>query len=391
MFLGQRGRTVALAIGRPVPPEKAGRFKSDGDFTLFLRARTHVLKNRFGAGTAGAREDRRARKARAPRLSPIDPPVPAAVLEREVAALPESSVLARQEPFTVYLARAREIPGILREIGRLREVTFRAVGEGTGAPLDLDRFDPDYLHLFLWDARGSRIAGAYRLGPTDEILEGPGRRGIYTQTLFRFSPRFFERTGDALEMGRSFVAGDYQKQYQCLSLLWRGIGEYVSRNPRYRCLFGPVSISRDYRPFSKRLMVRFLRRNRMDRTLARFVHARSPYREGPVPGREAERIHRTVRDVEDADLLVSENELDGKGMPVLLRHYLRLNASLLSFNVDRAFSDVVDGLILVDLTKSDPRLLNRFLGREGARRFLDFHGIGAGASVPVPEAVSIPA
>jgi putative hemolysin len=258
---------------------------------------------------------------------------------------------------------------VLHEIGRLREVTFRAVGEGTGREIDLDRFDSTYLHLFVWDRARSAIAGAYRLGPTDRILAAKGIDGLYSSTLFTYRKVLFERMGPALEMGRSFIAEPYQRSYAGLLLLWRGIGELVVRNPKYTTLFGPVSISADYRSISHRLMAEFLRQNRFAHRWGRWVRPRSPLPRGRLP------VHSLPTGVEELSEVIAELESDRKGVPVLLRQYLKLGGRQLALNVDEQFSNVLDVLVMVDLRETDERMLVRYLGRDGAASFRHVHAV----------------
>ena len=168
--------------------------------------------------------------------------------------MPAEQRLAQSGAQSVWQATAEQIPHVLREIGRLRELSFRAANEGTGKSMDLDRFDDHYLHLFIWNAEAAEIVGAYRVGATDRILERHGRQGLYSSTLFDSRMEFFRRLGPALELGRSFVRPEYQRSYSPLLLLWKGIGSFIARHPRYRTLFGPVSISRDYSDLSRRLI-----------------------------------------------------------------------------------------------------------------------------------------
>jgi hypothetical protein len=156
--------------------------------------------------------------------------VPRAALEVEISALSADQRLVDRGQFHVYCARASQIPWALREIGRLRELTFRAVGEGTGRPSDLDLFDASYLHLFLWDAQAAAIAGAYRLGLVDEILARHGKRGLYTHSLFKYRTRLLDSLNPAIELGRSFVRAEYQRSFAPLFLLWSGIGRFVERS-----------------------------------------------------------------------------------------------------------------------------------------------------------------
>jgi putative hemolysin len=261
----------------------------------------------------------------------------------------------------------------MREIGRLRERTFRAVGEGTGKPLDIDEYDAYYMHLFIWNGRTREIVGGYRLGRIDRIISMYGTKGIYTASLFHFKNQLLERLSPALEMGRSYIREEYQRKPNALPLLWRGIGEYVARHPQYRVLFGPVSISSDYKPLSRELMVQYLRNNSVDEDLKGYVRARRPPHACNMEKIDKNSLRTTIKDIEDISELVSDIETDRKGVPVLLRHYLKLNATILSFNVDKDFSNVIDGLIVVDLMRTEPKILRRFMGDEACVQFTERH------------------
>lgn len=302
-----------------------------------------------------------------PSYQTIAEPADSAELLAEIANLNRRGPLASQGRLDVFLASAWEIPAILHEIGRLREVSFRAVGEGTGKPLDLDSFDASYLHLFLWDREAGKVAGGYRLGCTDVLLAAGGPTALYTSTLFRFEQPFLDFLRPALELGRSFVVPEYQKSIHPLGLLWRGIGRFVAERPRYSRLFGPVSISSDYSAASQDLIVRFLRDRRQDEAMARWVHPHHPY--GGLPADSG--ISQRLQSIEEVSAAVSATEPDRKGVPVLLRQYLKLNATLLEFNVDPDFSDVLDALVLVDLRQAPATVLARYMGEEGFRNFTE--------------------
>jgi putative hemolysin len=262
---------------------------------------------------------------------------------------------------------------VLPEIARLRELTFRAVGEGTGRAHDLDRFDAHYLHLFVWDRERREVAGAYRLCPTDGL--GPrGVDGLYTRTLFDYDQALLDGLGPSLELGRSFVAPQYQRDYSPLLLLWKGIGRFVAHAPRYRRLFGAVSISDRYSSTTRELLAAFLSTNRQDAVLARLVRSRHPL---PNPSARQPETARGVATAEDLSAAVKRLEGDGKDIPVLLRQYLRLNARLLGFSVDPTFGDALDGLLVVDLTEVDPALLGRYMGRAEVANFRALHARAA--------------
>lgn len=283
-------------------------------------------------------------------------------MSAEIEALPPGSLLDQNGSLEVWHATASRIPRLLQEIGRLREITFRAGGEGTGRARDLDLYDNYYRHLFVWNQDTSELVGAYRLGLSDEIALHYGRKGLYTHTLFRYDDALIRAINPAIELGRSFVRPEYQKSYSPLLLLWKGIGRFVAANPRYRMLFGAVSISGDYTADSQRLLVEFLRATRFCPDLASHIHPRRPF-QNPI------RLSQLPADLDELAEMVTAIEPDGKGVPVLLRQYLKLGGQILGFNIDPKFSNTLDGLILVDLDRTDPRVLNRYMGTSEAVHF----------------------
>jgi putative hemolysin len=358
-MLKRSGSRVAVRIGRPIEPHKVSRYPDDSTLTSYLRFKTYMLKWRESP----------IRPRFAPRSSeetpqPLLAPQPSHKLVAEVLRLPASALLVEQGKYQVFLTGVHSMPSLLAEIGLLRERTFRAVGEGTGRACDVDRFDNHYQHLFLWNSARHEVVGSYRLGKVDEILKQQGAGGLYTNTLFKLKPGLLGRLGPALEMGRSFVRPEYQGQAIPLALIWRGIGAYLVRNPTYKVLFGPVSISEQYEGLSKRLMVEFLAKRFGHATLGPLVKARNPLRDR-LGRQEREALAALVRDADDVSALISEIETDHKGLPALLRHYLRLNAFLLSFNLDPSFGNCIDSLIVVDLRTAEPKLLRRYLGDAG--------------------------
>ena len=360
---------VSVRIGKAIPWRKLQRFETDQALIDFLRFSTFFLKNRKDANKRRFTVVSSLGKSDFRSQAPVVPPVAPSLLEQDVRSLDACQQLVEHGDLAVYIAESRQIPNVLKEIGRLREITFREVQEGTGKSIDLDRFDTHYLHLFLWNHAQRELVGAYRLGLTDRILQRFGPGGLYTNQLFRFKPEFLNRLTHSIEFGRSFIRAEYQRKFNSLTLIWKGIGEFVSQNPQYHLLFGPVSISKDYQNISRNLIIRFLKTNRFDRMLSRFVSPRKPYRSRRIRGISQQILRFSFPDIDDISLLISEIEKDGKGIPILLRHYLKLNGQLISFNVDKAFSGVVDGLLVVDLTQTDEKLLRRFMGNEGYEVF----------------------
>jgi putative hemolysin len=356
----KRGGKIRISIGRPIKPQSLIRLKNEGDATDYLRQRTQLLD-------IGRRTPRKVWRVGL-RPAPVIPPVRALSLRDEIDSLPAECKLLESGGYEVYTATSEQIPNALREIGRLREITFRHAGEGTGGSIDIDKFDRDYQHLFLWNTDSNEIAGAYRLAGTDVVPD------LYTSTLFRFREGLLEGMSPALELGRSFVRLEYQKSFSALLLLWKGIGRYVARNPRYRILFGPVSISREYSEASRALIVAYLQERCGNGDLSRYVEPRRQFRAPRLRGCDPRVLATLLENVEELSNAVADLEPDGKGVPVLLRQYLNCGGEMLAFNVDSAFSDVVDGLVVVDLTRMSRPQLEKYLGKEGAAGFLSMHG-----------------
>jgi putative hemolysin len=317
----------------------------------------------------------RASRALTSDLTAVIDEVPRVTLQAEIDALPSDQRLVDRGRFHVYYAHADQIPSGLQEIGRLRELTFRAVGEGTGRCADLDAFDAFYLHLFLWDARAASIAGAYRLGLVDQILARHGKRGLYTHSLFKYRTRMLESLSPAIELGRSFVRAEYQRSFAALPLLWAGIGRFVERSPQYAVLFGPVSISARYAPASRRLIVQYLSAHRTHPRLVREVTPRRPFRAGPRTATVPVAMPATPGSIEELSRRIAQIEPDGKGVPVLLRQYLELGGTVLGFSLDQDFADTLDGLIMVDLRAVEETVMARYMGKRGAATFRAYHAL----------------
>ncbi len=353
-LLNKQGQVLRMRVGHSVA---ASKFQDldDESATELLRRKTYWLAHRK---PHTAHKPRRIRED-----DPLFEPIPADWLRAELATLPKERLLVESGNWQVMLATREDCPFVVREIGRLREQTFRQAGEGTGKPVDLDDFDDHYLHLVLWRKDLREIAGAYRLCGTDRA---EGR--LYTKTLYRFNPQFFQQITPALELGRSFIRLDHQRSFQPLLLLWRAIGEYVARNPHYRYLFGPVSISNSYQKASRVLMADTLLRLVGMPELGLLAKPRRPFIHLPVNGMPR------PESIEDMESWIADLEPTGEGMPVLVRQYLKMGGRFATFHVDNSFGQTLDGLIVVDLTKTEPKFLERYLGKQGAANFLVHYG-----------------
>ena len=358
------GARVQVRLGEPLAPSKLKTLETDEQLAAHLRLKTYLLGEMTSPAVAETPPERT--------LEPIAPGIDPERLALEIETLPPQMLLVSSGRMRVYCAPTVRIPWTLQELGRLREVTFRAVGEGTGRSADIDVFDDYYEHLFIWNTQTREIVGGYRLGRTDQISRRFGKRGLYTSTLFDYNDLFLKLLGPALELGRSFVRTEYQKSFAALLLLWKGIGEYVSRHPRYYRLIGPVSISNDYRPLSRELLVGFLRKRNFDPLAPTFVRPKKPFR-GRFSVRSLGGNAESLSDIETLSTLVADLEPDGKGAPVLLRQYLKLGGRMLGFNVDPDFGNALDCLVLVDLRKTNPRVLRKYMSDAGWERFSGAH------------------
>lgn len=340
---------LKVRIGSPITVKELQLVQGTERLGRYLRARTYSL----GSGL----EVNHFFKPRLefPKLQqPIAHPVPQHVIRAEVEALGPERIICSQGEFDVYCASAQDIPNTLQEIGRLREITFRAAGEGTGHAKDLDEFDLYYLHLFLWDRSTQQVAGAYRMGKGDEIMSKYGRSGFYTDSVFRIQDGLNPILERAIELGRSFILEAYQKKRLPLFLLWKGIYQYLQHNPRYRYLVGPVSISNDYSTVSKQLIVALIRKFYFDEHLAQFIAPRQRFepriREVDIDAL----LEGFTGDLKQADKLLEDIEPAHFRLPVLLKKYIRQNARIICFNVDPKFNNALDGFMVLDLTDLPP-------------------------------------
>lgn len=363
-LLNKRGRTVPVRIGAPVSAETLRHFTDATAAVEYLRCRTYLLE------TGPHHRGDTVRPVQ--RVARLSDEVPRAVLAREIAALPPERLLCESYEFAVFAAPKSEFPNVVREIGRLREIAFRRAGEGTGRAADLDRFDEYYDHLALWNRETQEIAGAYRLAETNDVHERRGLGGLYTHTLFHYSRDLLQRIGPSVELGRSFIRPGYQKQYAPLLLLWKAIASYVARRPQCATLFGAVSISNDYHPVSRHLLVKFLEAHRAE-ALARMITPRRAYRPDERLFRRTGIVRNVPGDLDRLSDLIADLECDGKGAPILIKQYLKTGGRLLGFNVDHRFSNALDALIMVDLRTAPTALLDRYMGKARAAEFRAWH------------------
>nr|WP_086938462.1 GNAT family N-acyltransferase [Thaumasiovibrio occultus] len=371
-LLNKRREQIDVAIGEPIPYREVKHLPDETRLVHYLRLNTYLLRStRHNTSPNGAKEKAKDINVENTALVPVNPPIEATLLSEEISALPHGAHLLNSGEFSVYCAPACQIPLVLAELGRIREINFRAVGEGTGQAEDLDQFDAHYQHLFVWDRKALRIVGAYRLGVVKAILSQLGVQGLYSRTLFQYDERFLNKLGDALELGRSVVSAEYQRSLSALLLLWKGIATYVSRYPQISKLFGPVSISNDYHALVRQLIAETMTVHHYDPQHAALVSPRHPLPNKSAAFWQPDMLSSLV-DLQLLNKVIGRMD-EGKAVPVLLRQYLGLNGKLVCFNVDPAFNDALDGLIVVDLRQVPVKTLSKYMGTQTAFQYLERH------------------
>jgi putative hemolysin len=343
----QSHRTVDAHIGRPVPHEvySAAGFSARQLARMF---RKHVYR----LGSRGK-----------PIFRSVETVAPAenrVLLRQELAAAERLG--ETRDGKSIFLCRMESAPCVMREIGRLRELTFRTVGEGCGQPRDIDRFDRHYEQLVLWDNQEMEIVGAYRLADGREVIRQHGIDGLYSSTLFVYGPAMQSLLTEGLEMGRSFVQPRYQTRHS-LDYLWYGIGAYLKRKPHLRYLYGPASISRFYGLEATARLVHFYGTHHSGAHLD--VTPRTPFMIPPEIQTKLDSEFSGVDLEEDFKSLRESLSCAGLPLPTLYKHYSQATSAdgvaFTAFNVDHDFGDCVDSFVIADLQKLTPRKRQRYL------------------------------
>ena len=344
-FFNKKRKTLNIRIGKPISLKEQNEFKEIEMFSRFLRAKTYAL----GTPLTVKKFFRPKYIARSKKVEQIIPPVPLNKILPEIKMLKKDYFLFDSNEYSVLCGPSIETPNILTEIGRLREVTFREIGEGTNRSIDIDEFDLYFSQLIIWDNDNNKIAGAYRVGRGDEIMQQFGIKGFYIQSLFNIQKEFHPILEESLELGRSFVIKEYQRKPLSLFLLWKGILFFLLKNRQYRYLLGPASISNNFTKFSQSLIVDFFKANYFDNDLAKYIIPRKRFKVKQNPNFDNEVfIKNTSSDVKKLDKFIQDIEPE-YSTPVLFKKYIQLNAKLLGFNVDPKFNNCVDGLMLLDI------------------------------------------
>lgn len=344
-LFNKRKKTIRIRIGNPISVKEQNEFSDIARYGRYLRTKTYAL--------GSALEVQKFFKPRlfsAVKTEEIIPSVNPEKIECEITQLREKNLLFTSGEFEVFCAPSHFLPSIMNEIGRLRESTFRLVGEGTNKSIDIDEFDLYYHQLFVWDKLEQKIVGAYRVGKGKDIMMQYGIKGFYIQTLFKINPDFYPVLEQSLELGRSFIVADYQKKPMPLFLLWKGILYFLLKNPEYRYLIGPVSISNRFSEFSKGMIIKYIIQNHYNHVFAKHIRPRKKFSIRTAhQDVDTAIIIESASDLNKFDKFIKDVEISNYNMPVLLKKYLKQNGKIIGFNIDPLFNNALDGLLILDL------------------------------------------
>jgi putative hemolysin len=345
----QKERVIKVRIGKPISVNEQNEYETIEEYSNFLRKKTYMLSKAFVKDKPFLPTP----KIKLPKKGPKAIVTGASVekMIQEVNALRASDCrLLQSKNYEVFFAQADKIPNVLHELGRLREITFREIGEGTNESTDIDKFDKYYHHMFLWDDDAKKVAGAYRMGLGSEIYPKYGMDGFYLNELFRFEPELHDMMSKSIEMGRAFIIKEYQQKPMPLFLLWKGIIHTTLRFPEHKFLLGGVSISNQFSEFSKSLMIEFMKSNFYDPYIAQYIHPKKAFK---VVLKDADKdfvFNEAESDLNKFDKIIDELEPGTLRLPVLIKKYIKQNARVVAFNVDPLFNDAVDGLMYIRIS-----------------------------------------
>lgn len=358
-LLNKTNKKISVNIGTTISIKRQGQLNTIEQYRDYLRANVYYMMG----------SELEPKKKKSKKIAPVAAPVAAPPKDlktviAEINALPKHCRLFAVGVYDVLYCDSQLIPNTFKEVCRLRELTFRMIGEGTNMAEDKDDYDSYYQHLIIWHNEQKCIVGAYRVGMGKDILAKRGIEGFYTNSLFEYSSKFADILGRSIELGRSFVVPEFQKQTKPLMLLWQGILMILLRNPEYQYLLGPVSVSSNYSTKAKRLIINYFKGHRWNAELAKMVIPRNGTKElGSVKVNTS--LLKNIDDINLIDKLIIDLDYDKTPLPVLLRKYLQLGSTVLGFNIDPNFNDSLDVLTLLDVKlvpSSTLDLLSKQLG-----------------------------
>ena len=347
-MLKQSHRPIRVRIGNSISVQDQSAFEDLTEYSNFLRRKTYFLTNSYEKKNLLGNFPKQIKFPLKRQPNSIAEEMATEALEKEVQTCrDESRRLLVSNNYEVFISERKYIPKIVMELGRLREITFRQVGEGTNKSLDLDKYDNYYQHMFLWDNQAKKIAGAYRMGLGQDIYKKHGIDGFYLNELFRFEPELQKMLSESIEMGRAFITSEYQQKPMPLFLLWKGIVHCTLRFPEHKYLIGGVSISNKFSNFSKSMMIEFMKSNYYDPYVAQYIR---PKKEFKVKLKDADKdfiFDSAQANLNKFDKIIEEIEPGNLRLPVLIKKYIKQKAKVVAFNVDPLFNNAVDGLMYI--------------------------------------------
>ena len=349
-LFNKKGKTIPMRIGKPIMPNEQAEYQDIAQLGSYLRSRVYAMEVEFNNPNEEL--------TKPPELvTPISLPRDKKAVVKEFERLKNSGKkLFEVAAYQCYLAEASEIPIAMMELGRRREEAFRATGEGSNQAIDVDDYDKYYKHLILWDAKRKRIAGGYRLGIGTEIFEKYGGvEGFYTSSLFTYSKDFESTLRATIELGRSFVSLEYQKEALPLMLLLKGLMHSLMRYPEAEYFIGPVSISNSYPKFYQSLMVYYLENKHNAMLPEDSAIPTTPFEPDYLKLNPKDLLRRKMDNFEKFDRFLMRLSDNTYRMPTLVKKYMKVNARIINFNVDPLFNYSLDGLIILRI-KDYPRM-----------------------------------
>ncbi|MDN5422885.1 MAG: lysophospholipid acyltransferase family protein, partial [Chryseobacterium sp.] len=356
-MMNDREKPIRIRIGKPITLKAMDEMETIEELGEFLKRKVYMMKSYY---------EKRKSLAQSINLKNLTVKFPLLreenIVQNIIDETPKEDILKdinrlrgtdkmlfSNGNYEIYFTTYEEIPSVMREIGRQRELTFRAVGEGSNLPFDLDEYDKHYHHLFLWDNSAEKLAGAYRMALGKDVMKKYGIKGFYTSSLFEFEQDIHPFFKKVIEMGRAYISEEYQQKPLPLFLLWRGIVHVCLRNSDHKFLMGGVSISNKFSEFSKSLMIEFTRSNYFDSAVAQYITPKNEYK---VKLRDRDKnifFEEMESDLNKLDKIIDDLEPELR-LPVLIKKYIKQNAKVIAFNVDPNFNDAIDGLMYIRIS-----------------------------------------
>ena len=341
-LVNKAGKVISFQMGKPILPHHF-EFHTPEIASRFLRSIVYALNQNI--------ESTKSLKNNLKDISgnKIPDPIDAQLIEAEIKTVQNCKIYEKSE-YAVYAVKAYQIPHIILELGRLREITFRDAGEGSNRSVDLDHYDEYYTHLILWHNAKCKIAGAYRMARGSKIIQLFGIRGLYTASLFKIKREYYSKLNQSMELGRSFIVPEFQKQHLPLHMLWQGIFRILHQWSEVRYIIGPVSMSQNYSWHSREIMMKHLLKFYSPVDAERYILPRNPikFKKSSVDLESILSI--TGSSIQKLNRIISIIDPLGLSLPVLYKKYLAQHAKIYAFNLDYAFNNCIDAFMELDIS-----------------------------------------